>query len=218
MPYRPEHRAQIRTRIVRSARTLFNRHGFNGVSIDDLMAHAGLTRGAFYNYFHTKSDLYAEAVALALAEPPSERWAGLRVDFNAIDAARQIIRGYLSRQHFEDVDGSCPMVAVPSDVSRSDPVVKRAFEQVFKAMVALFEEGLRREGTGDRKRALAIAGICVGGMVVARSIESIELGDALRDAAMSTALQLGGWSETRPRRSARGAAFKMKASDSARRS
>jgi len=193
MPYRPEHRQATRTRIIRSARLLFNRHGFDGASIADIMRHAGLTHGGFYSYFRTKSDLYAEAVALALAEPPSRRWKGISVDFGAADAARQVIRGYLSRQHFEDIDGSCPLVALPSDVSRSKPIVKRTYETVFKAMVDLFEEGLRRRGRPDRRRALAIAAMCVGGLAVARSIENPKLGDTLRDASMTIALGLGGW-------------------------
>jgi len=202
MPYQPEHRQATKTRIIRSARLLFNRHGFDAASIDDIMRHAGLTRGGFYSYFRTKSDLYAEAVALALAEPPSKRWKGISVDFGAVDAARQVIRGYLSRQHFEDIDGSCPLVALPSDVSRSKPLVKKTYEMVFKAMVDLFQEGLRCGGRADRQRALAIAAMCVGGLVLARSVENPRLADSLRDAAMSIALRLGGWprSSSRKRR------------------
>jgi len=64
---------------------------------------------------------------------------------------------------------------------------------VFKAMVDLFDEGLRRQGRADRRRALAIAAMCVGGLAVARSVESSELGNTLRDAAMNVALGLGGW-------------------------
>jgi AcrR family transcriptional regulator len=163
------------------------------------MRHAGLTRGGFYSYFRTKSDLYAEAVALALAEPPSRRWKGISIDFGAVDAARQVIRGYLSRQHFDDIDGSCPLVALPSDVSRSKPIVKRTYEMVFKSMVDLFDEVLRRRGQRDRRRALAIAAMCIGGLAVARSIENPRLGDTLRDAAMATALGLGGWRKSPPR-------------------
>ncbi len=85
------------------------------------------------------------------------------------------------------------MVTLPGDVARSDKAVRRAFENAFKSMAGLFEESLKREGRADRKRALAIAGICVGGMVVARSIESAELADAIRAAARRTALKLGGW-------------------------
>ena len=197
MPYRPEHRRETRARIIQSAQQLFNRHGFSGVSIDDVMERAGLTRGGFYTYFRGKSDLYAEAVAYALSVTPWSRWETMHVDFAARDAATQVIHAYLSREHFEDVDGSCPMVTLPGDVARSGQIVKRAFERVFSAMAGVFEEALRREGRPDRQLALALAGICVGAMVVSRSVDSPQLADAIRSAARRTALELGGWRRDR---------------------
>jgi AcrR family transcriptional regulator len=62
MPYAPEHKQETRKRIVNSARRLFNRKGFAAVTIDDIMADAGLTRGGFYKHFNTKEELYADAV------------------------------------------------------------------------------------------------------------------------------------------------------------
>ena len=56
MPYPAGHRERIRKKIVESARRLFNRSGFESVSVDSIMAHAGLTRGGFYSYFDSKSD------------------------------------------------------------------------------------------------------------------------------------------------------------------
>jgi TetR/AcrR family transcriptional regulator, transcriptional repressor for nem operon len=193
MPYRPEHRGETRARIIQSAQELFNRHGFSAVSIDAVMERAGLTRGGFYTYFHGKSDLYAEAVAHSLSVTPWSRWESMHVDFASREAATQVIDAYLSRQHFDDVDGSCPMVTLPGDVARSGQIVKRAFERVFTAMAGVFEEALRREGRADRELALAIAAICVGAMVVSRSVDSPQLADAIRAAARSTALELGGW-------------------------
>jgi AcrR family transcriptional regulator len=194
MPYRPEHRQRTRERIVRSAQVMFNRHGFDSVSIDQIMAHAGLTRGGFYKYFDKKSDLYAEAVGMALREIPVCRLSGVTVDLAAADAARQVIRAYLSREHQESLDVSCPMVTVPSDVARSDTAVKLVFEKVFKALVDLFSMGLRRDGSPPRQRALVMAGICVGGMVVARSLADSNFADSVRGASMAFALKLGGWS------------------------
>ena len=57
MPYSPEHKGGTRERILRSARQLFNRKGFSEVTIDEIMAAAGLTRGGFYNHFHGKEEL-----------------------------------------------------------------------------------------------------------------------------------------------------------------
>ena len=137
---------------------------------------------------------------LALREPPIVRCSEAHVDFAAVDAARQVIHAYLSREHFDDIDGSCPLVALPSDVSRSDPTVKRAFETVFEGMVGLFEQSLRDGDEKDQDLALAIACMCVGGMVVARSLENQDLANALRDAAKRVALRLGGWHQPEPQK------------------
>src|SRR5262249_20668842 len=158
------HRAQVRHKIVRSAQALFNRHGFDAVSIDDVMARAGLTRGGFYSYFKTKEDLYAEAVVLAVTDHPLQRWGDPSVGLPAREAAQQIVKVYLSGRHFDDLEASCPMVALPSDVSRSSLKVRRAFEEVFKGMVAVIERGLDRHRRGARDRALAMAALSVGGM------------------------------------------------------
>ena len=87
MPYPSGHREQVRSRIVESARRLFNRNGFEAVSVDSIMAHAGLTRGAFYSYFKSKSDLYAEALACFFTDPNwKSRWEGADVDLASPNA------------------------------------------------------------------------------------------------------------------------------------
>src|SRR6516164_7979565 len=109
MSYAPGHRVETKNKIIRSARRLFNRHGFDAVSIDDVMADAGLTRGSFYIYFETKGDLYAESVTDILNEKQLVSRDGVSVHPRAVDNAAQFIRGYLSHEHFENIDGSCPL-------------------------------------------------------------------------------------------------------------
>lgn len=194
MPYPSGHREQVRNRIVESARRLFNRSGFETVSVNSIMAHAGLTRGAFYSYFESKSDLYAEVLGCFFTDPNwKNRWEGVDVDLASPNAGPQIIRAYLSRQHFDDVENSCPMVALPSDVARGDERVKRAFETVFKAMVGVLGRDVRNTAQGSEDAAMAIAALCIGGMVVARSLKDGGFADRLRDAAIDSALVLGGW-------------------------
>jgi TetR/AcrR family transcriptional repressor of nem operon len=186
----PSRLDEKRARIVESARRLFNRHGFDAVSIDGIMAGAGLTRGAFYTYFSSKSDLYADVLTCFFNSPgATSNWDGVHVDLRAHDAGAQIIRAYLSRQHAEAVETACPMVALPSDVARSDAVAKRAFENVFKAMVDRLA-ATRNGKCTDRTTALCIAALCVGGMVTARALEDRGFADELRDACATVALQL----------------------------
>src|ERR1700727_2961885 len=179
MPYAVGHRDKTQRKIVDSARRLFNRHGFENVSLDDIMAGAGLTRGGFYNYFESKSDLYAEVLGCFFTDPEWKNcWEGVEVDLKSADVAQQVIRAYLSRQHYEDVENSCPMVALPTDVSRSGQKAKRAFEAVFEGMVSVLERSLRKGRQNQRVLAQAVGALCVGGMVVARAMENRASADA----------------------------------------
>lgn len=214
MAYPAGHRDEVKSRIVASARRLFNRHGFENVSVDRIMSGAGLTRGGFYSYFESKSELYAEVLGCFFTDPEWKNcWEGVEVDLRSTDVGPHVVRAYLSRQHFEDVENSCPMVALPGDVTRSGAQTRRAFETVFKAMVSVLERSLHDSGRrasrnkGDRARdptrnkarghqvAQATAALCVGGMVVARALESRELADDLRDACMTVAFEMAGWED-----------------------
>jgi TetR/AcrR family transcriptional repressor of nem operon len=201
MPYPVGHRVAVKQRIVASARRLFNRHGFDNISVDQIMSGAGLTRGGFYSYFESKSDLYAEVLGCFLTDPEWKScWEGVEVDLSSAGVGPQVVRAYLSRQHFEDVENSCPMVALPTDVSRSGESAKRAFETVFQAMVSVLERSSTENGRSRRSTAQAMAALCVGGMVVARALDNREVADELRDACMAVALELGGWDTSTTRR------------------
>jgi AcrR family transcriptional regulator len=160
------------------------------------MSGAGLTRGGFYSYFQSKSDLYAEVLSCFFTDPEWKScWEGVEVDLSSANVGPQVVRAYLSRQHFENVENSCPMAALPTDVSRSSDDAKRAFETVFSAMVSVLERSIAQGQPDRNNKAKAIAAMCVGGMVVARAMANRALADELRDGCMAVALELGGWKE-----------------------
>lgn len=194
MPYPANHRSETKKAIIGSARRLFNRYGFESVSIHQIMAGAGLTHGGFYSYFGSKSDLYSEVLGCFFTDPEWKNcWEGVHVDLSSTDVGPQVVRAYLSRQHYDDVENSCPMVALPTDVARSNTSTKRAFETVFKAMVDVLQRSLRDQTRPRRLRAEAIAALCIGGMIVARTMDDRVLADELREACTTMAHQLGGW-------------------------
>ncbi len=198
MSYPAGHRAAVKKRIIDSARKLFNRYGFESVSLSQIMAGAGLTHGAFYSYFKSKSDLYAAVLGCFFTDPEWKScWEGVHVDLSSTDVGPQVVRAYLSRQHFEDVENSCPMVALPTDVARSGKSARLAFETVFKAMVSVLERSMDQNGQRRRSTAQSIAALAIGGMVLARTIVDRTLADQLRAACMAVALDLGGWDKKR---------------------
>ncbi|MDA7947422.1 MAG: TetR/AcrR family transcriptional regulator [Hyphomicrobiaceae bacterium] len=198
MPYTAEHKAETRARIVGSARKLFNRRGFTDVSIDEIMAHAGLTRGGFYNHFATKDELYAEAITLTL-QCEKMTADGSEIDFSLPPSrlSELIINAYLSDRHFQDVEESCPLVALPSDTARGGEPVRQAYRQVLEAMIRLFERSQDKRGDA-RQRAIAMATLCIGGMTLARAVDDGELSAEIRHIAKDTALLMGGWNAKSP--------------------
>jgi TetR/AcrR family transcriptional regulator, transcriptional repressor for nem operon len=197
MPYPAGHRLETKKKIIDSARRLFNRHGFESVSIGQIMAGARLTHGGFYSYFNSKSDLYAEVLNCFFTDPEWKNcWEGVHVDLSSTDVGAQVVGAYLSRQHYEDVENSCPMVALPTDVARSGVAARRAFETVFRAMVSVLERSLQNKNGSCRTTAQVIAALSIGGMVVARTLVDRSHADELRNSCLTIALQLGGWKST----------------------
>ena len=60
-------------------------------------------------------------------------------------------------------------------------------------MIQLFEQAGGGTVETRRANALAIAALCVGGMVLSRSIDDRKLADELRSTAKAAALNLGKW-------------------------
>src|SRR5690348_11160575 len=100
---------------------LFNRHGYNNVTINMVMKAASLTRGGFYHHFRNKEDLFGAAVASFLMGRGA-RWraeAGVNPVDPVLEDAANMLRSYLSPEHLGDLEGQCPMIALPSDVGRA---------------------------------------------------------------------------------------------------
>jgi AcrR family transcriptional regulator len=64
--------AATRRRLLDAAETIFARDGFEGARLEDIAAHAGYTRGAFYAHFEGKEDIFValleQYVAARIAE------------------------------------------------------------------------------------------------------------------------------------------------------
>jgi TetR/AcrR family transcriptional regulator, transcriptional repressor for nem operon len=192
MPYSPKHKRDTREKILESARRLFNRNGYSGVSINEIMIDAGLTHGGFYRHFSGKDELYAAAVRQFLCKKTPARWQKQR-ERSAVTKshAQRVVDAYFSQQHFDDHDGCCPLLGTASDVERRGEMVKAAYQEVVEQLVRVFEGHLK--GPRPHERALALVALCVGGMVLARNVRDSDLADNFRRSAHAEVLRTAGW-------------------------
>ena len=189
MPYAKDHKLNTRSRIVEAARRLFNMHGYDRVTLDMVMAEAGLTRGGFYAHFSSKEALFAEAVDSFLMGRGLQ-WrneAGIDPTRGERIMAERMIDAYLSDAHLTDLAGQCPMIALSSDVARGSGAVRDSYQKLLAAMIWLFEVNSDEQGQRAREKALAISALCVGGMILARTLPECELATEIRSAALQTA-------------------------------
>jgi AcrR family transcriptional regulator len=191
MPYSPEHKLQTRARIVESARCLFNRYGFEQVTIDQIMASAGLTRGAFYHHFDSKDDLYAASVAsFATCNPFAAKMAhAAPAMIDPQRLARMLVDLYLSDEVLDNIDLHCPLYALPADVARAGLEPQKAYTDLIRSMSNVYRAALHGARDADR-RAETVVSLCVGGMVLARTTNDPGLRQSLRASARHQALAL----------------------------
>jgi AcrR family transcriptional regulator len=187
MPYPRDHKAKTRAKIVASARALFNRHGFDQVTIDQVMARAGLTRGGFYHHFRSKEELHAVAVAGIAGTSPFSRELARSPARDGAETAHLLIDMYLAEEMLANIDDQCPLYALPSDIARSGRSTRAEYTKIIERMANVFR-GADPEPEGDAEgRAFAALALCVGGMVLARTTHDGSLARSVRVAARDAA-------------------------------
>lgn len=119
---------QTRENILRQAAALFNRQGFAGASMSDIMQATGLQKGGIYRHFESKEALALEAFDYAVGQMATRFTAALEGREHAIDRLEAIV-GVFARLHDDPpVPGGCPMMntAVQTDDAESPALRDRA--------------------------------------------------------------------------------------------
>ena len=181
MPWSPEQKLQSRERILSSAARLFTQQGFDNVGIDAVMADAGMTRGAFYSHFASKSALYAESIATAARQAYCE----VQGDTEEPNL-NQVVERYLSEEHRRGERINCPLALLISDIGQRDDNVRDVYTRIFKGFVGLLGE---RSGV-ERDVALQQAVLIIGGMAVSRALSDDETAQELLKACQAGAIDL----------------------------
>ena len=122
------HNAKVRAKIVSAAAQKFREHGYDGVGLNDLMAAADLTRGAFYAHFKSKDLLFAEVVGaphLLLERLLNRNGTNATALWGQCEA---IFRDYLSPRQLGETWRGCSLAGLGVDAARRSADVKSAFE------------------------------------------------------------------------------------------
>ncbi len=171
-------------RIVSAAARAIRRSGYGGTGVADIMKEAGLTHGTFYAHFASREAMLAEAASRACAESAAVA-AEVVASVPPEQALASMLHAYLSREHLEQVELGCPLVALGSETARQAPEVRRVTTRHIKAMVDLAARQSPDWGQpGAHERALVTVATMVGTLLLARAVDEPALSDSLCAAAL----------------------------------
>jgi len=159
----------------------FRKGGFGGLGVDGLAKEAGVTSGAFYVHFGSKSEAFSAAVAEGMAELKDAVLASRAEHGKAWWP--EFVRFYLGVKLSCDLADSCGLQSLSPDVARADDAARIAFEQGLEEVAQAVVEGPRSPGAPrDAAAALVAMATLVGGVTLARAMHSPEASRGIADA------------------------------------
>jgi AcrR family transcriptional regulator len=157
--------------ILEAARSLFLNRGFASVTMQDIATEAGISAGAIYRYYPSKDELARAFFEQCAGGGPAEMVRQIAPDAPPVERLEQILAAvrqmWIEKQGdhiMGELQTSLAAIRQPEEVG---PLVHNAREQLYEALIEIFEEG-QRAGEIDPEfdpRALAVTlNACVVGI------------------------------------------------------
>jgi TetR/AcrR family transcriptional regulator, transcriptional repressor for nem operon len=155
MRYPPEHKAEVRQKIVNDASRRVRAQGLSGAAVGAVMNDAGLTHGGFYRHFESRDELLLESLSEGFRQM-ADLLAQAAERSRPGTAWKTIVKLYLSPEHCDHAEWGCPLAALAPELARLDKQMKPVLlEELtrYKSRMLPFMPGRR---TADKERAFTV--------------------------------------------------------------
>jgi len=114
-----------REHIVSKAAELFNKYGYDGCSLSDIMQATGLKKGGIYNHFQNKDEIALAAFDYSFRKIIKRYRDKTQAAKTATDKLHAFIDVYESFYRKPVINGGCPMMNTAIDASGKHPFLKQ---------------------------------------------------------------------------------------------
>lgn len=119
--------------------------GFQGVSVNDIIAKTTVTKGAFFHYFPTKNDLGYAIVDEILTEMIMDRWIRpLNAFKNPVQGILSQLRKTIESSSEEMLGLGCPLNNLTQEMSSVDPVFREKLNVAMELWISEIEKRLKK--------------------------------------------------------------------------
>ena len=113
--------SKTRQRIVEMAAPVFNRQGYVGASMRDLITATGLEKGGIYNHFGSKEQLALEAYDFAMSRVTNALARSQDGATDAVDRLTRMIRAFGGFARKPAISGGCPIMNTAIETDDGNP-------------------------------------------------------------------------------------------------
>ena len=190
MPYSKDHTQRTREKILQSAYQLFAAKGFDSVTVNQIMNHCRLTRGAFYGHFKSKAELYNEALQFAAGQTNlSQAKPG---EISEKEWLTRLLDDYLSIEHVRG-ERACPLAFLATDIVTRDNATQKTYSLVFEGMNTAIFNYANRYTRCSKQEVLSLTAMIIGAVAVSRAIKDKQtILDLLASCRKEAGIKLGG--------------------------
>lgn len=162
-----EQREEYRLKLLNAAERGFRAKGYSGLGIDGLAKLAGLTSGAFYSYFSSKKEAFKSVIQKGL-DDYAVTVTSLQKDFNE-DWQQVFLDFYLGEEHVFDLEKSCVVPGLSSEVVKSSDDIKYVFEN---GLMKVVEQLSQSNSKKECDHSLALMALLAGSVILSRSVSN----------------------------------------------
>ncbi|MEH0152762.1 TetR/AcrR family transcriptional regulator [Limibacter armeniacum] len=179
--------------IIEKSAPLFNKKGYAGTAISDIIQATGLTKGAIYGNFENKDHIAIEAYHFNVNELGMKMRAMMSVKETATDKLVAFAEFYRSDWHTFSERGGCPILNASVEADDSYPVLKKhvrnSILNLTNELAEVIEkgkaEGEFRKELDAREYAYTFVTMIEGGIMMSKIMEKPALLDAAIDRVIS---------------------------------
>ena len=167
---------QTRTMILQRSAPVFNRLGYAGASLADIMAATGLEKGGIYNHFSSKEALAEETFDYAVRVVGRAMLEAVRDRPRGLDQLEALLEYYVAYVLDPPVAGGCPLLNTAVESDDSNPALRvhaqkgmRLLERFIAGLLADAQErGQTRPGLDLQAAVRFLIAALEGGVMLSR--------------------------------------------------
>jgi TetR/AcrR family transcriptional repressor of nem operon len=172
---------ETRNQIIKQAAEVFNKRGFLGSSISDVMQITGLQKGGIYRHFESKEQLALEAFEYAQAQYSQRLEQAMAEQSDGLAKVRAFVEAFYGISQAPPIAGGCPVMNTIVDSDDGDPALRLRAKAVIANWLSMIEDAIRlgiQQGTIHpdiqvHKFASIIIAMIEGGILLSQAHHSL---------------------------------------------